>query len=289
MKTKMIPAVVLAASFILAAQLTSLGQDTLTVATKKIFNEHKDSVVWASAVTKVSFTTDDAKGLPFNIPEREQKFETLGTIIDTNGLVVAALSGLDPSKGISGREVNTPSGRVRIDASATLKEVKVIMPDGTELPADVVMKDADLDLAFLKPKPDSKEAKGVVFKAIDLKDSATGGIADEVVTVSRADEVLNRQPGVQRGQIIAVTQKPRTFYRATGMDHGCPTFSIEGKLLGITVNRHVKDKPPVPVILPAADVLEIAEQAKNAKPTSTVEPEAKEPDKPAAEKPPVEK
>jgi len=289
MNNKTITGAVVAASFILAAQFSSLAQDALAAATKKIFNEHKDSVVWASAVAKINFTTDDAKGLPFNAPEREQKFEALGTIIDTNGLVVAALSNLDPSKEISGREINTPSGRIKIDAAITLKEVKIIMPDGTEIPADVIMKDADLDLAFLKPKPDAKEAKGVAFKAVDLKNSATGNIADEVVTVSRMDEVLNRQPGAQRGQIVGVTQKPRAFLRAVGMDHGCPTFSIEGKLVGITVNHHSKDKPPGAVILPAADVLEIAEQAKNAKPMSTEEPKAKEPEKPAAAKAPTEK
>lgn len=289
MTNKTITRAVVAASFILAAQFSSLAQDALAAATKKIFNEHKDSVVWASAVAKISFTTGDAKGLPFNIPEREQKFEALGTIIDTNGLVVAALSNLDPTKEISGREVNTPSGRIKIDASATLKEVKIIMPDGTELPADVVMKDADLDLAFVKPKPDSKEAKGIVFQPIDLKNSASGSIADEVATVSRMDEALNRQPAAQRGQIVGVTQKPRTFYRATGMDHGCPTFLIDGKLLGITVSRSTKDKPPVAVILPAADVLEIAEQARNAKPAVAEEPKAKEPDKPAVEKAPAEK
>jgi hypothetical protein len=199
------------------------------------------------------------------------------------------LSNLDPSKQISGREINTPSGRVKIDATITLKEVKIIMPDGTEIPADVVMKDADLDLAFLKPKPDAKEAKGVVFKPVDLKNSAPGNIADEVVTVSRMDEVLNRQPAAQRGQIVGVTRKPRAFLRATGMDHGCPTFSLEDKLIGITVTHSVKDSPPAAVILPAADVLEIAEQAKTAKPAAVEEPKAKEAEKPAAEKAPTGK
>ena len=39
----------------------------------------------------------------------------------------------------------------------------------------------------------------------------------------------------------------------------------DGKLLGITMARMVKNRNPVGVILPASDILEIAEQAKNAR------------------------
>lgn len=250
------------------------AQDDSARAARQIFERHKDAVVWVSAVARINFTTDDPKGLPFSMPEREQKYETLGTLISSHGMVVTALSMLDPSQQFSGRRFTTPSGEIKIDAAVTLKEVKIIMPDGTELPADVVMKDADLDLAFIKPKPDAKELKGAVFKPVDLTNSALAEVADEIVTVSRTDETLNRQPALERGHVVAVTRKPRTFLRATGTDYGCPTFTMDGKLLGITVNRFAKDKSPQPVILPASDVLEIAAQAKNAKPTATKETES---------------
>jgi len=275
MKTQSFPAA-LAVPLVALALFSAHAEDPAAAAAKKIFNENKDSVIWVSAVAKMSFSSADGKSLPFNIPEREQKFEALGTIIDASGLLVAALSNLDPTKDITGREINTPNGRMKIEASAILKEVRIILPDGTEVPADMVMKDADLDLAFVKPKPDSKEAKGVTFKAVDLKNSVAGNITDEVVTVSRMDEILNRQPAVQRGQIVAVTQKPRTFLRVSGAIPGCPTFALDGKLLGLSVNRSNKEKPPVTVVLPAADVLEDAEQAKSAKPIAAEEPKPKE-------------
>ena len=202
MKTLSFPAA-LTVPLVAVALFSAHAEDPAAAAAKKIFSENKDSVIWVSAVAKMSFSSGDGKSLPFNIPDREQKFEALGTIIDASGLLVAALSNLDPTKDITGREINTPNGRMKIEASAILKEVRIILPDGTEVPADMVMKDADLDLAFVKPKPDSKEAKGVTFKAVDLKNSAGGNITDEVVTVSRMDEILNRQPAVQRGQIVA--------------------------------------------------------------------------------------
>jgi S1-C subfamily serine protease len=237
-----------------------------TAAAKKICDQYKDAVIWISAVAKISISASDSK-TPMNIPDREQKAEGLGTIIDPSGMVVTALSNIDPTKLVSGREVAGPGGtRITIEASAILKEVKIILADGTEIPADVVMKDADLDLAFLRPKADAKEAKGVTFPVISLKDSGTAGLADQVVSLGRADEILNRQPQVSRGQIITVTKKPREFLRVNNATQGAPTFTMDGKLLGIGINRANKERSVVTVVLPAADVLEIAEQAKTAKP-----------------------
>lgn len=260
---KLLSTSLLAAACLLPA-VTRAATDE-TAATKAICDQYKDAVIWVSGVAKISISASDSKQ-PVNIPDREQKFESVGTIIDPSGMVVTALSNLDPSKLLTGREINGPQGRITIEASSILKEVKIILADGTEIPADVVMKDADLDLAFLRPKADAKEAKGVTFTVVNLQASGTAGLADQVVSLSRADEVLNRQPQVSRGQIITVTKKPRQFLRANNATQGAPSFTLDGKLLGIAVNRLAKDKSPVTVVLPAADVLEVADQARTAKP-----------------------
>jgi S1-C subfamily serine protease len=246
--------------------LPPAGAEETAAAAKKIFSDQQDSVVWLSAVAKISYNAEGAKDSPVNIPDRESKVESLGTIIDPSGMVVTALSNVDPARDISGREYRTSGGTVKIEATANLKEVKIIMPDGTEIPAELVMRDVDLDLAFIKPKPGSKESKGVVFKALDLKNSTAAEVTDDAITLSRTDEVLNRAASVTRGQIISVTKKPREFLRATGASVGCPTFSSDGKVIGITVNRSVRGRSSHPVLLPATDVLEIAEQARQAKP-----------------------
>ncbi|MCX6922882.1 MAG: serine protease [Verrucomicrobia bacterium] len=248
--------------------LAARSEDDLNAAARKILTNKQDSVVWISAIAKTSFTATGAKDSAMNVPDQESKVEALATIIDPSGLAVTMLSQVDPGRNVSGRSVRTAQGVVKVEASSTLKEVKVIMPDGTEIPAEIVMKDADLDLAFVRIKASSKEAKGVAFQAVDLKDSAPGGILDEVVTISRMDEVLNRVPSVARGQINTITKKPHQFLRAGGAIGGCPTFLVNGKLLGITAARLVTGKSPWAVIIPAADVLEIAEQAKNVKPAA---------------------
>lgn len=257
------------------------AEESISAQAKKVFTERQDAVIWISVVAKVSFQAEGGKEA-VNIPDREQKSEALGTFIDAAGLVVTALSSIDPSREYSGREVRTRDGVVKIEANAIFKEVRVIMPDGTEIPADVVMRDIDLDLAFLRIKSGSKEAKGVEFKPVDLKNAASVSVSDDVVTISRNDEVLNRVASVSRGQITSVTKKPREFLRATGATLGCPTFTPDGKLVGLAVTRTVRGKSSQTVIIPAGDVLEIAEQARAAKPAA--EEKAKKTEEPKEEK-----
>ena len=145
------------------------------------------------------------------------------------------------------------------------------MPDGVEVPAEVVMKDTDLDLAFIRAKADSKQFKLAKFVPIDLKDSAKAVMAEETITLMRGDEVLNRQPSIVRGQVTVLMTKPREFIRATSGAPGTPTFNTDGKFLGIGTVRFVQNRTPTAVLLPAADVQEFAELAK----TASAKPDAK--------------
>ena len=265
--------ILLATAILLAA--AARAQDSLSAQTRKVFADRQDTVVWISVVAKISMQAEGAKEA-VNIPDREQKAETLGTILDASGFIVTALSSIDPTRELSGREVRTRDGTVKIEASATLKEVRVTMPDGTEIPADVLMRDTDLDLAFLRIKAGSKESKGVEFKAVDLKNAAAANVGDDVVSISRMDDVLNRVGSVSRGQVTSITRKPREFMRVTGSSLGCPTFSMDGKLVGIAVTRFVRGKSSHVVVIPAADVLEIAQQARDAKPIAEEKPKKTE-------------
>jgi len=268
MKLKFVTIVAL--NLALALPLTAADAG-LTAAARKIFEDKQDCVLWVSAVAKTTFTSEGSDAAGRNIPDQENKVEALGTVIDPTGLVVTSLSQIDPARMVNGRQVRG----MKIDAVSALKEVKVTLADGTEIPAEVVMKDVDLDLAFIRIKLDSKEAKGITLKSVDLKNSGTGSMMDSTVTITRMDEVLNRVAAVNTGEINMITKKPRVFLRAGGGVGGCPTFLADGKLLGITTARLVKNRNPVGVILPASDVLEIAEQAKTAKPEEAKPAEAK--------------
>ena len=254
-----------------ALPLQSRAEDAAAVAARKLFAEKQDAVVWITAVIKISYSAEGSKDGPMNIPDREQKMEGLGTFIEPGGLLVTAMSSIDPSREISGREFRG----MKLEASTTLKEVRIIMPDGTEIPGEVLLRDVDLDLAFIRPKPGAKEAEGVTFKAIDLKNSHKAGVAEEAIALARMDEVLNRVASVSVGQVTAVTRKPREFVRATSAQPGCPVFSVDGRLMGIGAVRFVRSKGSSVVLIPAPDVLELAEQAKAAKPSGEKKPDSR--------------
>ena len=134
-------AVLLATPFVMAAD-GPLKEKALALAAA-----HKDSVLFLSAVVEIELTFGDNP-----VKKEERKLELIGTIIGADGLTVVPLSTLDVASTIDGRTVNSGQGQVKISAKGTTKEVKILMPDGSEVPAKVAFKDPDIDLAFIRPE-----------------------------------------------------------------------------------------------------------------------------------------
>lgn len=256
--------IILAITMLSLAAVAPLRADEMANA-KKIFADRQDSVIWLTGITKISVTASGStEGLP-NIPDEDAKVMALGTIVSSDGMVVAMLSQIDPASQVKNKTVRTENGMVKLNATSVMKELKAVMPDGTEVPAELVMKDANLDIAVVRIKTTSKEAAGVVFHAVDLKDSAEAHILDQVVTIQRMPEIFNRVPAVTPGYVGMVTKKPRVFIRASGATGGCPTFNMDGKLIGITAGRTKGGQVVEAALLPASDVLEVVEQSKKQK------------------------
>jgi hypothetical protein len=229
----------------------------------------------------------------------ESKTETTGTIIDPSGLTVVSLATTDPSSAVKDTYAHVMASRggdmSQFKFESELNDVKIVLPDGTELAADVVLRDKDLDLAYLRPS--DKPAKPLPF--VDLTKDAKAQILDEVIVVNRLSQAANRAPAISVGRIEAIVEKPRTFYllgqTMWGYSLGAPVFSIDGKLVGILFLRSAKTQTDqssgfmfsnlnqwgmMPVILPASDIVDGAKQALEAKAPAPEE-------KPAAEKPVV--
>ncbi len=268
----------------------------LKTAAQKLSKDHGEAIVWLTVISKTTMSVDgDAPAqlkAALAAQDKESRNEATGTIVDASGLIVTSLPSIDKSAVMDGKTVNTPAGPIKLKASSEIKEVKVIMADGTEIPADLVLKDADLGIGFIKIRMDSPEAKGVTFNAINLADSAPGTLVDDCISLGRLDQNLNREASVSTSEISGITTKPRTFYRLVNSDStGCPVFLTSGKLLGISVVRQpagALDGGTInlaPVVLPATDIAKIAEQAKSAQPIKTeAEPKKDEPKKDDAEK-----
>ncbi len=225
-----------------------------------LFASNKDSIVQLSATVEIEFTAGENP-----TKKEERKLEVIGTVIHKDGLIVVPLSTLDVAAAMDGRTVKTAQGSIKLSAKSSTKEVKIIMPDGTETPAKVVFKDADLDLAFVRPE----SAEGVTFTPVDLANSAPLALQDDVIVLGRMGKDLNREPLVMTTEIIAMITKPRTFGRIGAPCIGLPVFNADGKFVGLGINRFSaksdeSDQGPsaANVILPAADLIESAAQAK---------------------------
>jgi S1-C subfamily serine protease len=245
---------------LLAAPLAHAADGALRDKALALHTAHQDSVLFLSAVVEVEMTAGDSPA-----KKEERKVEMIGTVIGKDGLIVVSLSTLDVASTIDGRMVNGPQGPVKLSAKGTTKEVKILMPDGTETAAKVAFKDTDLDLAFIRPE----KPGDVKLTAVDTANSAPMALLDDVIILGRLGKDLNRQPVVMTNEIVSLITKPRTFGKIGTQALGMPIFNKEGKFLGIGINRFspkgdTEGQGPMPsnVILPAADLLESAAQAK---------------------------
>jgi S1-C subfamily serine protease len=249
---KILPVTLAGIALVVLAQ-TSPAQTDDAAAMRKILAAHQDSVVRVSTVLKGSAPSTRRIGnMTFMTKGTSGKQTGYGTVVDANGLVVTSLTTLDG--GLESRNAGQD------DSTPEMKELKIITANGTEIPAELVLKDADLDLAFLRPQAGAKEAEGVTFSHIDLNKSATLNVAELAVTISRGDEVLNHQALVDSGTVTTVLARPRTYFRVGSAAPGCPTFTRDGKLVGIGTHRYLKGRGAL-VVMPATDVLELAKLA----------------------------
>jgi S1-C subfamily serine protease len=202
----------------------------------------------------------------------ESQTEILGTIISPSGLTVVADSDSDPSSLFSGGDSDGP--KVDTDTS----DVKILLPDGREIPARFVLRDRDLDLAFVMP-----EAADLKLPYVPLEAAKVPQPLDDVVFLYRAGKNLNREVCITVGQVQAVVHKPRTFVISEPMNAlaalGGPVFDGQGGLVGMVVLRRsptaaadARLRGPLrgafdmitPVILTVADVKSVADDATRA-------------------------
>ena len=255
--------------------------DQLAEKGRQVLAKHQDAVVAVRVVLKVGISMGGQTA-----PKREQKVETTGVVLDPSGLIVASYATVDPTESVKSALASRGGRPDDMQIETEITDLKIVLPDQSEIAGQVVLRDADLDLAFIRPN--EKPAKPLV--AVDLAASAKLQILDEVVVINRLGKVGNRVAAVSLGRIEAVMAKPRTFYvlgqTTWGYSLGAPVFALDGKAAGLVLLRNTKADLDtsrgflfdnlskfgmMPVILPAEDVLEAAKNA----PATAAAPAAK--------------
>ncbi len=235
---------------------------------RDLFTKNQHAVVTVQAVLKMS------RGGRSN----ENRQDLTGTVVDPSGLTVLALSACDPTE-MYQRMMSEEASRYKVDIEVT--DIKILLDDGTEIPAEIVLRDKDMDLAFIRPK--TKPASPMA--ALDLTKASPTQVLDQVITLNRLNSAAGRAYAASVERISAVIQKPRTFYipdsTMTATTLGSPAFALDGNVVGVFVMRAISSKAGgarnyrdnmTTIILPAADILKGAKQAPEAKGEEKKEP-----------------
>jgi hypothetical protein len=230
---------------------------------REIFEKNKHAVVTVQAVVKTTYSGSGRSSNP-----TENKQDVTGTVIDPSGLTVLALSSIDAAELYRRMSDEFKSVDTQVD------DLKLLLDDGTEIPSEIVLRDRDLDLAFLRPKTKPTTP----MTAVDLSKTSAVELLEPLVALNRLNRAAGRAYSASLERIDAVIQKPRTFYipdtTQSTTSLGSPAFALNGNFVGIFVMRAVSGgdtsarnvrENMTAILIPAEDILKGAKQAPEAK------------------------
>jgi hypothetical protein len=243
------------------------AQDT-RAASRELVKKWQDAIVNVRVVVKLRMSMGGRE-----MQSSDDTIEAVGTVIDPGGLTVVSLGSINPGAMMTKLMGSGAGTGQAVEMVSEPTDVKIRLADGREIQAAIALRDEDLNLAFVRPKAPPEKP----FVAINLAESAAPAILDAVVVFGRLGRVGGWVPSAALRDVGAIVTKPRTFYVLAGDSAGVgtPAFLPNGKIVGILTLRQIANERPsafagmngpeglglLPVILPAADVLEIAQQA----------------------------
>jgi S1-C subfamily serine protease len=223
---------------------------------------HEAAVVSVKSVAsmKMSFGGREAT-------EEQQENECSGIVVSPAGLVLVSLSGVDPSDmfGEMMKEMGAESDQMTF--SAEIKSLTIRLPDGSEVPAEVAIRDRDVDIAVLKPRVQLPAP----LKHVDLSDSADVSLLDEVILISRLGKSGSWTTVADVDRVKGVLTKPRKMYflpfsvSGEDSDVGALVLTADGKVVGIQTYHRVASSGTSKsgyylVVMPAKELLPVVRQ-----------------------------
>lgn len=177
-------------------------------AARALVQSRGDAVVMVLATVK----------LRINIAGREQtvdrQVQANATVLDASGLAVMSLMNLQPDEAMS-QSLNRGAQGARVDVTSDIADLTMHLADGRELPAKLVLRDEDLDLAFVRPT--DKPSAPLVF--VDAP-AGTPAILDPVVLIQRTSESTDWKTAASMGTVQLLIDKPRPVLPARDSDDG---------------------------------------------------------------------
>lgn len=244
------------ALFVAGAGVLSAASESEAAAGRRIVQRYADAIVGVELVVTLKLKQGDRE-----MPPREQRIEVNGTVIAPNGLTITSLAAVDPQSTMEAMRGGQSGGFRGVEVvGSDFKEVKLRLANGEEVPARFVLKDADLDLAFMAPESGADAARRE-FPHVKLEDAAEGSVLDTFFQLGRATKSLQRVPLVRLSEVRGMVEKPRRLYLVTEQEMGTPLFDERGAVLGISIQYFANGRHSGMVVLPAADIADMARQA----------------------------
>lgn len=191
---------------------------------RAVFESKKDAVVTVRAV--VSLSSGER--------EKENHAWANGTVLDPGGLTVLSLSFIDPVSVYRTMSEGAP------EMTAKVVSLHILLPNGDELPGEVVLRDEELDLVYVRPITPPAQP----MPCISLEPIGHPQLLDEVAVISQLGEVVRRTHTVLLTRVEGLVEKPRTYY-IPGEDRGravisSPAFTLDGAFVGMGAMRAIK-------------------------------------------------
>lgn len=240
-------------------------------AARDVLKKWQDTVVNVRIVLKTRMAMGGRE-----MTATEETVDAVATVIEPDGLAVMSLSTLNPAGMMNRIMGQAGGGDEKFVMTSEPTDVKIRLANGREIPAKIVLRDEDLDLAFIRPTAKAETS----FTSLALGDEGRPQPLEPVVSISRLGRVGGWVPTASLQSVNAVIERPRTMYVISGSDgfgggFGTPVFLLNGKLAGLLVLRSMTGNRPgmysmmsgsegfglLPIILPAADIREVAKQA----------------------------
>lgn len=246
------PATVIA--ILLAASIVAAQSAEDRVVARDIVKKRSDAVVVVTATVKVRANIGGQEQTV------DQSAQSNATVLDPSGLTVLPLSALQPDD-VMTRSISSRVGpNTRVEITSEPSEIKIHAAGGREMGAKLVLRDQDLDLAFIRPT----EPPASPMAAVDGP-AGMPQLLDLLLVVQRTSESTGWSTSASFGNVQLIIDKPRTYYQMAGQTPpGAPLFDTAGRFVGVTVVRNpgVRGTAPVTAVLPANDIREIARQVK---------------------------
>ncbi|BCW99789.1 MAG: hypothetical protein KatS3mg024_2616 [Armatimonadota bacterium] len=256
----------LAAACLLAASVVAppgaSAEAENTVGAVAVVAKHEPAVVSVKSVAsmKTSFGGREAS-------QEEQENECTGIVVSPSGLVLVSLSAVDPSDMYAEYMKQMGEQSEQMSFTAELKSITVRLSDGSEVPAEVAIRDRDLDIAVLKPRAQIPGS----LPYVDLSASTDVGLLDDLLLVSRLGKEGSWIAVAGLEKVKGIFTKPRKMYfvpyspSGEDTDVGALALTPDGKIVGMHLYRRVagaagRGPSYFMVVMPAKELLAVVRQ-----------------------------